>query len=143
MTNMTYSLPSFSSFLLSSPEKGSPSKLLVVLCDTIRNHIHPSSATAKAQNNSYIISLPSTTIGLMVSLCWNVPVDLEGQLVLWIHIAHRCADCLAQTSLDPSKSTSSVYTSRPRPASLFALRKCSAIGSPLQPFVHHITAPQQ
>jgi hypothetical protein len=81
--NLSYSLPSFSSFLLSpseeDPDGHSPAKILVTLCNVVHNHLAPASATMKSNNDDVVKSLATSTIGLMESLCWNIPEDLEGQ----------------------------------------------------------------
>jgi hypothetical protein len=102
LTNLSYSLPSFSSFLLSpsedDPDGRSPAKILVILCDVIRKHLIPTRATIKSNEDDVVKDLATSTISLMESLCWNIPEDLEEQYVgsPFIHITtltqcHRLA----------------------------------------------------
>ena len=80
LTSLSYSLPSFSSFLLSSSEEdpNGPPKMLVVLCDTIRKHLVPTGVTVKASDDS-VKFLALSVMELVESLCWNIPEDLGEQ----------------------------------------------------------------
>ena len=71
--------------LMKAPSEGSmsvqsiscclPPKMLVVLCDTIRKHLIPTSVTVKAGDDP-IKFLTLSVMGLVESLCWNIPEAL-------------------------------------------------------------------
>jgi len=134
LTYLSYSLPLFSSFLLSppteDPDGDAPAEILVVLCDIIRNHISPSSATVKVHDNNAIQSLASSTIELMQSLCWNIPAPLEAQYVVYSFPVTTLISML-QAGLNTSKCSGFVHTFRRRPASVFITQKRSAFGAPV------------
>lgn len=76
LTNLSYTLPSFSSFLLCPSEDGPP-RILAILCDVVRQRMAPQQTSDAGKFRA----LAECVIGLLESLCWNIPEDLEQQYV--------------------------------------------------------------
>lgn len=83
LTSLSYSLPTFSSFLLTpnDQEGHTPAVILVMICSIIRDHLSPSSATIKDNAADSVHALATSTISLVESLCWNISDDMESQYV--------------------------------------------------------------
>lgn len=74
LTNLSYTLPSFSSFLLCPSGDGSP-RILVIVCGVIRQRLAPQ-PTGDADT---FRALAEGVIGLLEALCWNIPDELQHQ----------------------------------------------------------------
>ncbi|KAF9051212.1 hypothetical protein BDZ89DRAFT_1107881 [Hymenopellis radicata] len=72
---LIYTLPSFSSTLLSRSDGSDESPLLVSLCDLIRQHLHP------PKEKEYPVPLATETMNLLDALCWNPRKDDAEKLV--------------------------------------------------------------
>ncbi|KZP18692.1 hypothetical protein FIBSPDRAFT_828969 [Athelia psychrophila] len=75
LTNLSYTLPSFSSFLLCPSVDGSP-RILAIICGVIRQRLAPQ----QVSDAETFRALAEGVIGLLESLCWNIPDDLQYHL---------------------------------------------------------------
>lgn len=91
-TSLILFIPSFTSVLLEAdtPEDGSPSALLAILCDVIRDYLQLPKDGGQAANVDERSDLAGVTMALLDAVCWTTPANLVEKCVWQISpVTHR------------------------------------------------------